>query len=494
MAYTYELEAILSYVEKRVKEKIDFTDLEGTLNYSYRHIRGFFKQETGISLSKYILTRKIAYCAKEIKETDRSLLDIAYAYNLGSYDTFTRAFKRETGIRPSDFKDSLFEIGIKHICMGIYAPSIIFKGKPTSGLDIKMSDQKHDACILYGVSRVYYGRKSDGFLQFTPFPMCLQSILDYLGQRTYYSHIMAATGASFRLTWNKDIWDLRAVDERNIFDDPYKSFKMAFEIVGRDFKIIDKESGSKEDFIKMIRSSIDKGYPLIALGLVGPPDATVITGYKDNGQTLYGWSLVQEHLEFRKDIKVDSSGYFECDKWWENTAALMSIGDRHSVGFTVKKMFENALEILTSEELLINERGSFYRGQAAYFAIIESLSDEKAFYDGMPYADLTRKVLAFRDAISMIWDGRSYGAGYIGWLGKVHLEISVECDRCKDHLRQVVQSCIKINELLGGLSGEKVALNLKKSSVRKTLITYLEIARKNELEASRWIMKIIEKL
>ncbi len=59
-----------------------------------------------LSLSRYILSRKIAYCAHEITYSSRKLTDIAYDYNLGSYDTFSRAFKRETGVKPSEFDQS----------------------------------------------------------------------------------------------------------------------------------------------------------------------------------------------------------------------------------------------------------------------------------------------------------------------------------------------------------------------------------------------------
>ncbi len=497
MGYTFEIEAIISYVEERVKQKIDFSELERTLNYSYRHIRGIFKRETDISLSRYILSRKIAYCAKEILESSKTLTEIAYEYNVGSYDTFSRAFKRETGVQPSAFKQSPYECGIKHICMGIYAPSIIYNGKHTSNLKmdniVERTHQEQDSCILYGVSKVHYGRAVKDGLQFTPFPMCLEVVLSYLGQKAYYSHIMAATGASFRLTWNADTWDLRAVDERNIFSEPYKAFELAFKSVGRASNILGKDSGSltKKDFIRLIKDEIDKGNPVLALGVVGPPDASIITGYKKNGEVLLGWSLVQEHLEFKKDITFDESGYFECGNWWQHTEVLMLIGDHIDEKLSLKNIFENAYDVLNGDMKFTNERGTFYTGQEAYKAIIRVLLDDKEFPSCAQYSMLIEKILAFRDAISMIWDGRSYAAGYIRWIGKTNLVISDECNMCADYLVKIVRRCSNISDMLEGLSGEISAFRLADKSIRQKVISEIELAREYEVEVSKCLKVII---
>lgn len=502
MGYTFEIESIISYVEERVKSKIDFSELEKTLNYSYRHIRGIFKRETDISLSKYILSRKIAYCAHEIYNTKKSLTAIAYEYNVGSYDTFSRAFKRETGIKPSGFKGSSYICGIKHICMGTYAPAIFLADGKSSTLEMRKSVtdlstfKNMDACILYGVSKVHYGRKANGGLQFAPFPMCLNAVLTYLGQEVNYAHLMVATCASYRLTWNKEDWDLRAVDERNIHNGPRKTFELAFDYIGRDYKILDKETDnySKNDFIKFIKTQVDLGHPLIALGVVGPPDACIVTGYKENGDVLLGWSLVQDHLEFNKDISIDPSGYFECRHWWDKTEMIMSLGNINQKEISLKELFSNAYEVLSEDKLLINDRGSFYRGQSAYKALIDSLSDEREFPSSATYAQLIEKVLAFRDAISMIWDGRSYAGGFINWIASQHANISKECLICRDLLREIVKRCININDLLQGLSGEVSAMRLADKGIREKVVHQLNEAKSYEKELADSFIVLISRL
>ncbi len=72
MDYLIEICAIITFIEERIKQKLEFAELEKTLNFSYRHIREIFKKKTSISLSRYIMTRKIANCALEIVSTKKA--------------------------------------------------------------------------------------------------------------------------------------------------------------------------------------------------------------------------------------------------------------------------------------------------------------------------------------------------------------------------------------------------------------------------------------
>ncbi|WP_242656527.1 helix-turn-helix domain-containing protein [Ruminiclostridium hungatei] len=82
------------------------------------------------------IARKIANCALEIVSTSKKLTDIAAEYGFGSYDTFTRAFKRQTGIRPSELRHSGLKCGRKPICSGVFVPVIYNIDKSKSALSV----------------------------------------------------------------------------------------------------------------------------------------------------------------------------------------------------------------------------------------------------------------------------------------------------------------------------------------------------------------------
>ncbi|WP_425448823.1 hypothetical protein [Dethiothermospora halolimnae] len=63
--------------------------------------------------------------------------------------------------------------------------------------------------------------------------------------------------------------------------------RSTFLACGREYNVIKKEDNTtKEDFIKFIIKEIQEGRPCIALGIVGPPEACVVTVYRENGKKL----------------------------------------------------------------------------------------------------------------------------------------------------------------------------------------------------------------
>jgi len=502
MDYYVEICSIIVFIEQRVKQKLEFTELEKTLNFSYRHIRGIFKNRTRMSLSHYITTRKIANCALEILSTSKSLTTIAYEYGFESYDTFTRAFKRVTGIRPSEFKKSGLLCGRKILCSGVYAPAILNTGNPNSDPQyitevgfMNKSLKTQDSCILYGVPKVHYGRRVDDCLEFTPFPMCLQAVLDYMGQNVHYSYLMAASGASFRLRWNVKGWDLSAVDIKNIYENQLTPFELAFKAVGREFKILDKKTCKfqKEDFIDLIKSEIDEGRPVIALGVVGPPEASIITGYRDNCNTLLGWSLFQDNMEFAKDISFDETGYFICNNWWENTEAVMAIGEEITSMTSVKEILENAYYLMTTDTIHTGEGNTYFGSQKAYSAWAEAMSDESNFSDKTQLSQLMEHMMCFGDAAAMVGEGRSYAAGYINWLGETNPEVSRECKKCANSLRAAADCVTEMEKILGGFGGEEVLNNILKRENSDKIVSLIKEAQNHEAKACEELKNIILK-
>lgn len=166
MDYSFFIWSTATFIETRVKEPIEYAALEKTVGFSYRHIRETFKECTGITLSRYILLRRIANSAFEIVHTGKSLMEIASEYMFDSYDTFTRAYKRHTNFSPSDFRSRLcgMKVGRKRLLVGMFAPAIInnednsyFQTQiPEVDHSMKSIQKTEQSCILYGVPKVAY--------------------------------------------------------------------------------------------------------------------------------------------------------------------------------------------------------------------------------------------------------------------------------------------------------------------------------------------------
>ena len=175
--------------------------------------------------------------------------------------------------------------------------------------------------VLPGVARIGYN------VHLCPFPGSLYSCLEYLDDPQDYAYLMGITGAAFRRTWSRN--DGGNVDLMYLAPEPYRR---AFEALGYSYREIQRNETA---MVKAIKESIDRECPVISFGIIGPPEAGLITGYDQDGSVLYGWSYFQDSKQ---------PGYYQLDDWfaklsagkvwrwghWQQPAALDGIPDMHS--------------------------------------------------------------------------------------------------------------------------------------------------------------------
>jgi len=125
MDYFLTIWSVIVFIENRIQEKINYTELEKATGFSLAHIRDVFVKKTGIPLSRYVLTRKVANAAFEILHNHQNILNIATKYGFSNHDTFTRAFKRVTGLTPFDFKEKRPAVGRIKLCAGVYGIGLL---------------------------------------------------------------------------------------------------------------------------------------------------------------------------------------------------------------------------------------------------------------------------------------------------------------------------------------------------------------------------------
>lgn len=85
-------------------EALTLYQLAQRLGYSEFYTTRKFKEISGLSLREYLRQRKLAFALKEVRDGDKSLLDIALDYGFSSHEAFTRAFKSLYGVTPSAYR------------------------------------------------------------------------------------------------------------------------------------------------------------------------------------------------------------------------------------------------------------------------------------------------------------------------------------------------------------------------------------------------------
>ena len=409
MSYPLHTYAIVCYIEAHIREeKPNQEELAQMTGYSYAHIRDFFKRDTGYSLAHYIRMRKVCISAFELLHTHKTIVEIALEYGFSSHESYTRAFTKILGMTPSAFRNSKSLMGKSELAPGIYGIGLLRQKEKRSDVSMKEKYQNNQSTILYGVPKVEWG----SYGGCTPYPICLKACADYLGDDLDYAAALVSCGAAFRFTWNATEWDMCNVDIYHTFDEGGEEtvYSYAAKALGREFSMLDRtEATTKEEFVQFIRQHIDEGYPCIAQGIIGPPEACIITGYRDNGNTLLGWNFFQHDPAFGGSVRFDECGYFICDNWWENTdtQSVMCLGPVISEPFTTEEIIRTAIRVMTPRT-----DGGYCKGIAGFSVWADMLSDESAFPTDGTDALLFEKMLCQDDAMTSIRDGRGCAAEY----------------------------------------------------------------------------------
>lgn len=104
-----QIQAIVDKIDECIKtcddEALTLRALARELGYSEFHTTRKFKEIAGMPLRDYLRSRKLAFALKEVRDTNKSLLDIALAHGFSSHEAFTRAFKATYGVTPHEFRE-----------------------------------------------------------------------------------------------------------------------------------------------------------------------------------------------------------------------------------------------------------------------------------------------------------------------------------------------------------------------------------------------------
>lgn len=79
-------------------------DLAARLNMGYSNFRKLFKDYTGLSPAKYISVIKFNNIKEKLTNTNIPVKEIAFQMGFESYDYFFTAFRKHTGMTPSEFR------------------------------------------------------------------------------------------------------------------------------------------------------------------------------------------------------------------------------------------------------------------------------------------------------------------------------------------------------------------------------------------------------
>ncbi|CRK85811.1 Regulatory protein SoxS [Candidatus Providencia siddallii] len=107
--------ALSKRIEKKIDQVIYLEELAIYSGYSLWYMQKIFKKNTGITLGKYITQKKLAGTVNSLRNSNKSIFDIALDFGFGSQSHFTYMFRKEYGITPFIFRKKINTIKNKTI-------------------------------------------------------------------------------------------------------------------------------------------------------------------------------------------------------------------------------------------------------------------------------------------------------------------------------------------------------------------------------------------
>lgn len=103
-----QIQSIVDEIDRCIRqqdsEALTLQALSRRLGYSESYTTRKFGEISGMRLRDYLRGRRLAFALKEVRDSEKSLLDIALAYGFSSQEAFTRAFRRAYGVPPGEYR------------------------------------------------------------------------------------------------------------------------------------------------------------------------------------------------------------------------------------------------------------------------------------------------------------------------------------------------------------------------------------------------------
>jgi AraC family transcriptional regulator len=98
------LKRVLEYIGSNLEKNITLTELAGVANMNLYYFAVLFRQSTGVSPHRYVLSQRVERAKELLRDPKLSVLDVSMHVGFEHQNNFARAFRRVIGVSPTEFK------------------------------------------------------------------------------------------------------------------------------------------------------------------------------------------------------------------------------------------------------------------------------------------------------------------------------------------------------------------------------------------------------
>jgi len=98
------VQRVQDYIEAHIQDPITLSELARAAGYSQWHAARVFKELTGKAPFEYVRALRLTKAALLLRDEQPKIVDVAFDFVFASHEGFTRAFSRQFGVSPVDYR------------------------------------------------------------------------------------------------------------------------------------------------------------------------------------------------------------------------------------------------------------------------------------------------------------------------------------------------------------------------------------------------------
>jgi AraC family transcriptional regulator len=102
----WQMRRLESYIRDNLSDDLTLSELASLLGISVRHLSRAVRQARGVSVHRWIASRRLAEARRLLSETDLPIHEIARRSAFHSASAFTAAFRAASGVAPGEYRRS----------------------------------------------------------------------------------------------------------------------------------------------------------------------------------------------------------------------------------------------------------------------------------------------------------------------------------------------------------------------------------------------------
>ncbi|MCC3356058.1 AraC family transcriptional regulator [Bacillus sp. REN16] len=107
MSWLESLQSAIDFMEDHLLEDVSIEEIASHANASPFHFQRTFSILTDITVGDYLRRRRLSLAAEELTKTETKIIDLAYKYGYDTPEAFTKAFRKQHGVSPSDVRKGI---------------------------------------------------------------------------------------------------------------------------------------------------------------------------------------------------------------------------------------------------------------------------------------------------------------------------------------------------------------------------------------------------